>query len=361
MKIVMELSESQSAKINSLVESKKYETSYQFMRHAIDTLLEIEASEIDVSPKSEKIKSSPLSNEEQNESIIKRQCPDSVRLYKVKIKTSEPNTQDELWPDRNQRQPWIWGQINSVFAIKFCVRTLANVLESRRASFIPLDLFNEGIEGITEHTRRYLDNLDEIYKREKDAKYSRSFPSWKGTPPEVERSIDRFMTQYLGKVRQNGWVDGAVSLLGFVNLSPKDLTISLTSYGLDFALAKNPIFDEEIGKEPKDVLSSEEIEIYLKAVREFSLAERNSLSTVGRLILEGHDEPQKLDRALANEMRDWTTAQVTTYRVGAIARMSDLKILSKVKTREDRGKWGVKYQIVKKAFEKVNPREAALA
>lgn len=330
MKVIFDLDPKRTEKINRLVESKKYGGVYNFIGHAIDTLLEIEHgdlfSEVPGGTSREKEgKEKPKFYTGKSKATL----PELLRLSKVKIDTFPPNDPEQLWPKGEKERQWMWGQINSVLAIKFCVRALANVLHRRSSSFVGLDLFTGEIRSIYQQTRHYLINLDELYGRERDARYSRSFPS------NEEKSWIRFESQYIGITRKKGWSEGAISLLGFVQLSPEDLNLRLTKSGLDFALAKNPVFDEDIGTPSKDSLSDAEIRIYLKNVREFSVAERYSLTTVASLIADGNDTPASLNQALGRVSSHWTEKEIITYRAGAVARLCDLKILGKEKGAKD--------------------------
>lgn len=345
MKMIINLDQQQTSRLNRLLERKKYGNAYQFVKHSIDTLLEIEEGDYpsETIRKTDRNSQNKENQAERSVQSSEKLLPEMIRPRKYKIDTVPTNRADDLWQQKERDKVWIWGQINSILAVKYCVRSLASMLDARHTSFIPLELFTTELRNLTTQTKEYLHSLDEIYQRDRDFKYSRSFPNGVGNRNDVEKSRERFETQYIGKVRKNGWVDGAISLLGFARLSPEDLTLGITDYGLAFAEAKNPVFDEPIEKEAKSVLSDEEVEAYLKAVREFSVAERNSLSNTARLIAEGNDNPKRLDCAISGLMKEWTPAQVTTHRVGAVARLADLRVLSKEKIRDDSGKWTVKY------------------
>ena len=357
MKYILDISTEVDEKIRQLVKERRYKDIYQFIERAIEGLLHLE--EIDVgshpgdeipTPATIGIKSKERKSKERKISKDwvsvedERLEPHSDLVHRIptdSISVADPNKPKELW-GTDTPIPWLWGQINSLLAIKTCLRVLGNFIKQGPSDVLRLDTFKELLGPQAQGEFKNLRFLDNHFNLKRDEYLSKSFPR------ETEKSKKRFVDQYVGGfIKKNGRVYGALPELSFARLSVKDdlQFIQITKQGLKLACLKNFILDGERDALKPIVFSDDEIALYLDTIRTYCPPEAEAFETLIRLICEGHDSPQSLDAALADVKPQWSSNEVVTYKAGTLSRMKDLKLIEK----ESLGGVNVRYKITERA------------
>lgn len=311
------------ARIRELIDQGKYLNVYQFISRAIEGMLHIEEQEIrsdrDGSP-SEELLSASISH-------IK--VPTSVELEGTPDNLAKPHEPSELYDVSDN--PWLWGQVNSVLCIKFLLRILAKKQLENKGERILFSQFSKEIAGTAISMRRHLLSIDERQGRNRDMRFSISFPR------DSEKSRSRFISQYLGYIDSNDRPRGALVWLGFLQITGKRGSESalLTHAGFQFAKLHNPLIDKPTDLAVETALTDEEINFYLKHVLKNTPCESNAIRTTLKLIKEGNNTPQGLESTLNKEKPKWSEAEVATYKGGALARLYQLRMI--LKKRSDLG------------------------
>lgn len=227
------------------------------------------------------------------------------------------------WEGRGEKN-WLWGQINKVLPIKFAARLLANEVSSTGER----PLLEKFRNKAAVEARTFGLALEEVDDREEHAwgeRLSTAFP----TSNKVDRALTRFGSQFVGYVRADGQMSGALLELKFGNVMGrnKDVRIGLTQAGLKFAQLANPVLDERDYSRP---LSEEEIDFYLDHITSRVPWEAGAFKVILRIISDGITGREEVNREISKRLAvGWSAAQVNTERAGTMARMFQLGLLDR--------------------------------
>lgn len=322
MKIISDIPPENVRKIQELVGKKSYKDIDEFVRIAVENQISLELGE----------KSSLNSNLGFSSGVIDI----SSIIGKVKIDESksiivempEPTFNDIKMPGvTEEKDMWIWGQINKILPLKFNIRYLFNLLKDGKES-IGLEEFYRKASELGRDFGNAMLRVDEQQDRKRDERFSIGFPIGE----EKSKSFSRFCSQFIGFKRADEVLVGALFVLKFANLKVdnKRLYLGITKSGLQFAKIRNPIFDENIFEKN---LSEEEISFYLNHIIQKVPGEARTfyliLDLISKQVREGYD--------LTNKIRDtvpssWTDEFINTQRIGAISRLYELGLITKVKS-----------------------------
>jgi len=235
----------------------------------------------------------------------------------VAVSTSPPVAAEHMADIRDvSGVPWIWGQVNRVFPLKCLVRAVLSIAATPVALE---DLAAELAEPCRE-LGMFLLRIDEQKESRRDERLSVGFP----TGPRKDAALNRFLGLFLGEVRQDGRVSGALFSLGLMGVDPSGL-VGLTSRGVHFAGLTNPLLD---AGQVVDVLSDEERTAYVEQVLRFCPGEVTAFSMIASALREGRSSNSLIEEVLAaGPGSHWTPAVVSTQRSGAMGRMLDLGLM----------------------------------
>ena len=216
--------------------------------------------------------------------------------------------------------PWVWGQVNRVFPIKFVVRVLANAGDGKG---IPLEEAGNVIAKASRSFGLFLAALDERAERGRVDRLSVGFP----TSDAEKDAVSRFCSHFFGERRGDGRISGAAFMLGLVGLF-EDGTVGLTEAGASFACLGNPLLDGSAFRHP--TLSEEEIDLYLGHCRQSATGEAKAFAVVLSGLLQGYGSNEDLNLHIASGVgRDWTKSMVSTQRSGTMGRMLELGLIER--------------------------------
>jgi len=221
-------------------------------------------------------------------------------------------------------EDWLWGQINKILPIKFVARLLANELSSGGEPPL-LDEFAKSTAAAARTFGLALKRVDEREGHAWGEKLSTAFP----VSDKVERALGRFGSQFVGYVRGDGEISGALAelKLGNVIRRDSDARIGLTQAGLKFAQLANPVLDERDYSRP---LSEEEVDFYLDHTTRRVPWEAAAFKVILRIIGDGITGREEVNREIRKRLAvKWSPAHVNTERAGTMARMFQLGLLDR--------------------------------
>ncbi|WP_152420727.1 hypothetical protein [Haloferax sulfurifontis] len=243
----------------------------------------------------------------------------------------------------------LWGQYNRIFPVKLLVRALANEIAASREDSTPSEDKDKPQEGWIDRARfvracsqlaREVGFTIQQVDREKSRGRGEKLAAGLPVGQNAVKSKDRFASQFIGYVEQDGGLVGAATHLQFVNISAEsEPLIGLTNAGLEFASLWNPLLDGDYSADR--TLSEEEVEFYLRHVLRCCPDEFEAMHFVAQALLDGDDRPEELT-ARVNELNDqWSDATASTMRSGLIARMFELGFIERSRV----GQRGVAYHL----------------
>lgn len=227
---------------------------------------------------------------------------------------------------------WLFGQYNKLLPAKANCRALVNLMDGKTKG-VPLE---EAALKIAEEATTlgdFLIRLDEQHGIGRDDALSTAFPSTGGNS---EKARLRYANQFVASVNNQRQVSGLLIDLKLINFTRgKDIRLLLTEVGWHFASLPNPILDS-----PQETLahkfSAEEIDFLLNHIAHSVPAEDFAYRTIIAAIAQGADTPEKIDAALEkyvtkSKKRDLSKSFLSSQRSGAISRMADLGLVTRVR------------------------------
>jgi hypothetical protein len=321
MRYIIDIDPKTEARIREFITAGRYLSVYQFAARAIEEMLHLEGQELNqAAPVQPSVDTARFVSQADFARLIQQPDAEPQEL-------AAPHEPEELMPEGDRETVWLWGQINSIFCIKFTLRVLcAKQLESNRST-LPLSDVQPIVTDAAVLMGRQLRDEDARQGRSRDATFSVSFPA------DSDKSRARHGSQYLGYLDGNGRPRGALAWLGFARMTGRrgSEEIALTPAGFHFGALHNPLVDEPAGRSTKSALTQEEAEFYIRHILKHAPCEARSLATVCSLIKQGSNMPQSLDSALGQLRPEWSDAERVTYKTGALARLFQLGVVAKKK------------------------------
>lgn len=227
---------------------------------------------------------------------------------------------------------WIFGQYNKLLPVKATCRALAHLLKIEPNGV----LIEKAASKIAEEAAvlgDYLSSYDELNRIERDDALSTAFP-FSGKNGEKGRL--RYANHFVASANNKGQVSGLPIDFKLMNhTNEKKPCLLLTEIGWNFAILRNPILDNILEK-PTQKFSDEEIDFLLNQIARFVPVEDFAYRTILSAITEGADTPTKIDTVLQkyvphNTNRILSTSFLTSQRSGAISRMADLGLVTRIR------------------------------
>jgi hypothetical protein len=220
--------------------------------------------------------------------------------------------------DPTGAERWPWGQWNRLFPLKLACRViLCEAKEGRWMAPGP------ALERIGEHARvagRVLLALDRAAGRGRDEALAVALPG------DDSKSLDRFVSQFVGHVTKAGPRSGAACVYQLCAFQVASL--GLTESGLAFARLPNPFLDG--AQEADTLLSKEERQFLIDLIGERVPGERKSFLAVMGAIYGGSTRFDDVVAAARKAApKGWSDAMMRTQVSGTMARLYDLDLVGK--------------------------------
>jgi len=316
MRRIIELSVEQDRNIVRLVEAGRYEDVQHFVTAAIENQLILERAD------SGAALSANAADEAKQPADVAVEERQPVALEAVNA--IHPLGAAELARGEDAAR-WLWGQINSVLAIKFVCREVAYAGTSSGPQ--PLRELAAEIAKRAAAFGHHLRFVDAQQKHGRGENLATSFPTLE------EKSLSRFANHYVGSRRADGRYDGALFQLGLLSADHNDRP-GLTGLGARFATLPSPVIDRSDNR-VKTWLSEDEEAFYLQEVAARMSVERIPMSWVLLSVQAGANTRTTMNERLAAAYPAWTPAEVETYRVGTLSRLVQLRVLVVIRNGRD--------------------------
>jgi len=235
------------------------------------------------------------------------------------------------------------GQYNRLFPVKLVLRTAASLIASRdEYKFIGQE------DGEYEYEEILLEDL----RKEclKVAQYAKSRFKWidararsgismgerlsvglpdrKGEAKKVRKQAERFVSQFVGSVRNKG--QGLPFELGLLSVDDEG-EVLFTENGVRFMLLSNPLFDTLDAWRDGESFSEEEKLFLIKMIHRNVPDEFAFMQQLVGWIGDGHDRPKMIEEKISAEYGSNVT-ETSLVRSGTLARMIELGLVSRIQS-----------------------------
>jgi len=334
MRYIIDISQSQAKQIEALIEAQCYESVNQFVSVAIENQLHIEKTDISKPEAETGAKRKPFIKRKfhdtggflEEEIEIFLPVPDEIPVFIT------PPTFSDLASCQNnimEEKCWMWGQINRIFPVKLALRFLLNKIAS--GQWIELEKFKEEAAKIALTFGKEIKYYEEGQNKKRDDKISAGLPK---SSEDQFKSLTRYKAHFIGSLRKDGKLDGAMPFLRLANFMKDEkgkALIGITEAGYEFARLENPVIDS---KNYDDSLGQIEIDFYLDHIYKNVKGEFNAIKWLLNKIAKGISDRTALNVEIEKEFGEiWKTsdAVINTQRAGLMSRMSELGLIDKEK------------------------------
>jgi hypothetical protein len=243
---------------------------------------------------------------------------------------------------------WLFGQYNKLLPLKASCRAMLNLLHEYREG-VPLREAANRIADAASLLGERLRQMDRASERQREDAFAAAFPS--AGPADVGSRI-RFANQFVGDFRQSPRSSNSIqpprfnSMPGALKLAvctgAKSPVVELTAPGREFASLPNPALDKS-GPPIGGKLSGEEIAFLVGHISAAVPEEASAIYSVLQGVTQGADTPAGIDEFICSKyeltvtdvpqnQKEITRTFLTTQRTGAISRMIDLALLTRIKS-----------------------------
>jgi hypothetical protein len=243
-------------------------------------------------------------------------------------------TTAQLLPDKRRAgeavplEQWVFGQYNKLLPAKASCRAIARSLKDEPKG---VDI-SEAAWQIADEAWALGDVLgarDVLYGFDRDSTLATAFP-------RTSDGRRRYASQFVASITKEGRVSGLLIDLKLINRAEgTESSMLLTEAGWKFAAMQNPVLDDG-GERPTRRFSEEEVEFLLDHITRNVPAEDFAYRAILKAISSGADGPEKIDAALEQYVspearRNLSKPFLSTQRSGAVSRMADLGLLTRVR------------------------------
>ena len=224
----------------------------------------------------------------------------------------------------------LWGQFNRFLPIKFALRVLARLIveSGNDDSWISFDEWFAEVRSAAPSIRRSLAEIDFSQNTPRGEQLTSGFPT------NTDKSINRFVNHFCADIYRDGKIVGFPSHLGLIKGSTDRNNVSLTDAGLEYVMLDNPVLDGPLPyvstmSEGEVRFMVKQIKSHLPSTWEFMIFSLNSVNN-------GFCTPDQLAGAIGTNygygsQKNWSFAQISTYRTGAIGLLGDMSLIERKK------------------------------
>lgn len=247
--------------------------------------------------------------------------------YDRTLQVLEPASFDDLnvADVENERDLWLWGQVNRILPLKFALRLLARY-QLPDCNAINYTQFIRDLMPEAREMGAQLELQDRSLGKERGEGLSVAFP----TGRDVQKAEERYRNLFIGSCRGDGKQLGALPMLKFVTLLREgdSISIGLTKAGLKFAELDNPPidsanFDKSLGEK--------EINFFLAHILQNVPGEVQAYKLILSSMSSGKTRREEINETISSMYPSWTQPMVNTQRTGAMSRMFELGLFEKRK------------------------------
>ncbi len=252
---------------------------------------------------------------------------DGLSIATADIEHQEPIAADSFTLDR-----WLFGQYNKLLPAKANCRAMVRLAAEHPGGELPEETASR-IAEVAALLGDWLADHDRRHRIGRDDALATAFPR---SGPDAEKSRARYANQFVGSVNSQGALSGLLRDYRLAGLTPGNGPRLLpTKQGISLARLANPILDGH-QTEPAQRFSAEETAFLLEHIRSFVPVEAFAFQTLLRAIADAADTPDKLNEALrvfvpTDSNRSLSPSFLTSQRSGALSRMADLGLISRVR------------------------------
>ena len=225
-------------------------------------------------------------------------------------------------PDQPQPGERIFGQVNRLFPLKLVCRWLATsaAVEGQWPKYTAIAAPLSDDAGTI---GSLLDDWDKSLDRDRGSELATALPRRKNNA-----SLDRFLSQFVARITRASEISaGAVCQYEFARF--EDSTLALTEQGASFAALQNPILDAQ-DKKATSSLAEPEAEFLAAHIRTWVPTEWADMRTVLHAVQSGKATPTEVAMAVRAELPGgWSDSMVQTHVSGVIARLGEIRLLSR--------------------------------
>jgi hypothetical protein len=228
------------------------------------------------------------------------------------------------------------GQYNRLFPVKLVLRTAASMIANRdEYKFIGRE------EGEYEYDEILLEDLREECL--KVAKYAKSRFKWidarsganmgerlsvglpdrKGDSKKIKKQSERFVSQFVGSIRNKG--QGLPFELGLLSVDAEG-AVQFTENGVKFMLLENPLFDTQIAWKNGESFTLDEKSFLVWMIKRNLPEEYKFMQKLSLWISEGNNSPKPIEIKIKEEL-DLNDTEASLMRSGTLARMIELSLV----------------------------------
>lgn len=352
MKVIVNISEYDLAKIKETLTSNKYSSISEFVTLAIQNQLAIDGEvskfpsiESLVTQKNEKL---PITNK------------DKIEISKIqnhKIETVSVNKIQDNFP--------FWGTQNKYLCLKQITTDFLQLASTEENTWIRYDVtMNSLIQGAIEIRRRF-EAIDKLLHRPRGDKYQTGFPF------NDSKSISRYEKQYIGGINANSRIYGMALEMGFLsirrNKETDKLEFGITKDGKDFANLESTILHKKTSNISPTTphLSGREVDFIISILKKRKSTEVDLMKYTLEYISQGKNQPDEgknptkefLDKSfpeIAHNKKggSFSIIEANTMRAGIISRLAELGLIKIIKK-------GIKseYEVTKKGYDFLRVKE----
>ena len=325
MKYVVDISSQQAQKIKHFIERGGYANFAEFISTAIENQILIEKSESPVIDSFE-------TQQTDNASLQVKTALADYELIRIRNhpKAAPMPTFQQLCyslGETEEGKTWLWGQTNRILPVKIGLRVLQRLLGS--GQWIDLEDYRETAADVAAEFGHILREYEARNNRIRDERISAGLPH-NGRP----KSKIRYKAHFLGYVRRDGKLDGAMPFLRFVNLESDGkggVIIALAEPGLEFAQLENPVIDNHSFE---NSFTEQEVSFYLEHIVRNVKGESNAMKWLLSKLANGIARREAINAELKKEFgQTWklSDAVTNTQRAGLMSRMFELGLIEKKK------------------------------
>jgi hypothetical protein len=354
MRFIVDITQTRAEIINKFVTEGRYKSVGHFISAAIENQIYLEesdtAGELVTSPPNLKngIRLQSLepirSLEERPLSITKTShdesgWPETNTIVNLKIPAATPppvvampkyeQLASSVSSD-GEANSWVWGQINKILPVKVGSRVLYLMLLDLGQS-MELEQFRNRAADVAFALGDMIREHENKKGKKRDERITAGLPGG----DEPFKSKARYKNHFLGYMRKDDKLDGAMSLLKLVNIYRNDrgrILIGLTEAGADFARLENPPIDS---RDLDRSLSGKEVEFYLRHVQKNVPGEFQAIRWFLKTISGGITAREEINTKLKEENgKIWraSDAVINPQRAGLTSRASELGLVRAIKS-----------------------------
>jgi len=235
------------------------------------------------------------------------------------------------------------GQYNRLFPVKLVLRTVANLIANRdefrsagdeesavEYEELHLDELREQCLKVARYAKKRFKLQDRRLESNMGERLSVGLPDADGDANKVKKQAERFVSQFVGSIRNKG--QGLPFELGLLSVDENGF-VKFTENGVRFMLMENPLFDSHSAWKDGVSFSENEKIFLIRMIQRNTPDEFELMLKVLNWVSDGENTPKPIEELLIKEFKSSKT-EASLMRSGVFARMIELNLVN----REQKGR-----------------------